>query len=274
MIEFKLWDTKFKIEDDILYRINKLSKKWVNCMKIKPNSYGYIQLTLTNDKKIRREFRLHRLVYYGYNQDWNIMDSTKNNVIDHIDRCPLNNNISNLRIVTQKQNGQNSNSIGYCYDKKKRKYGVTIYIDESRTFLGFYSLKSDARLMYLIGKNMIYKTLLPFEIEEMNKLRNETKLDIDKLVDKYITNHYKPKFKGYSLDKRRNRYGVKIMKDKVEFSLASYKNKDDARLIYLIFKNILNKLDDFETKEMIELKENRDLKYEDITKKYREKYNI
>ena len=274
MIEFKCWDTKFKINNDNLYRVNKRNKKWINCMKNKPDKHGYINIGFKNDEKIWKNFGLHRLIYYGYNQDWDIMDTTKNNLVDHIDRNTSNNHISNLRVVSQKQNNQNSNRDGYSYHKNKKKYTSSIKIDGKGITLGEYLLKNDARMMYLIAKDMIYKTLLPTEVEEMTLLKQNTNLDIDKLIDKYITNHNKSKFKGYYQDKRYNKYYTEIYRDKVKFRLGYYENKDNARMIYLIFKDILEKLNEIEMKELIELKEQTDLDYEAIIKKYTEKYNI
>ena len=62
----------------------------------------------------RNTYKLHRLVYYLYNQDWNIYDSSMNNFIDHRDGNGLNNRIENLNLVTNQQNTQNrKNAKGY-----------------------------------------------------------------------------------------------------------------------------------------------------------------
>ena len=51
-----------------------------------------------------RKFFIHRIIYYIHNQEWDILDSSKSNLIDHIDRNTFNNNIENLRVVTNQQN--------------------------------------------------------------------------------------------------------------------------------------------------------------------------
>jgi hypothetical protein len=51
-----------------------------------------------------RKFKVHRVVYFIHNPEWNILDISKANLIDHVDRNTFNNNIENLRVVTQQQN--------------------------------------------------------------------------------------------------------------------------------------------------------------------------
>ena len=51
-----------------------------------------------------RHFKVHRVVYFIHNPEWNILDISKANLIDHVDRNTFNNNIENLRVVTQQQN--------------------------------------------------------------------------------------------------------------------------------------------------------------------------
>ena len=234
MCDFEIWNTLFKIDKEIcqVYRFDKRTKKWNSVMNNKPHD-GYIRITLTNNEKQTRNFRLHRIIYYAFNSEWDIMDSSINNFIDHIDRNPLNNHISNLRVVTNKQNTQNKTCEGYCYDKSCRKYIARICIEEKQYSIGQYENKNDAKLMYLIAKDKIYKTLVDKERNEIEKLRKSTNLDIDKLVDKYIINYDKPKYKGFYYNKRRNKYQARIFKDGKQIHLGYYQNESDARASYL-----------------------------------------
>ena len=50
------------------------------------------------------KFKVHRVIYYIHNQEWDIWDTSRTNFIDHIDRNTFNNNIENLRVVTNQQN--------------------------------------------------------------------------------------------------------------------------------------------------------------------------
>jgi len=61
----------------------------------------------------RRQFKVHRVIYYIHNPQWDIWDSSQSNLIDHIDGDSLNNNIENLREATHQQNMWNQHLKGY-----------------------------------------------------------------------------------------------------------------------------------------------------------------
>ena len=185
MLEFEVWDTKIKIDDDCnVYRIDKRSKKWTS-INNKPNNEGYIHIKLTNNEKQKRTFKLHRIVYYGYNQQWNIFDTRHDNSIDHKDRCKTNNHIDNLRVATHSENKFNTKCNGYSYYKPSNKYQSRITRYNREIYIGLYYKKDDARLIYLVAKKYI-GSLDTYEIEEMNILKENTELDIDHIIQKYI----------------------------------------------------------------------------------------
>lgn len=78
-----------------------------------------------------------------------------NLVIDHIDRNKLNNNVSNLRIVSMRENNSNhdksktsSRFVGVNLDKKKNNWMARIYIDGKSKYLGNFENEIDAHLAY------------------------------------------------------------------------------------------------------------------------------
>tara|TARA_R110000803_G_scaffold404_1_gene1406 strand:+ start:310 stop:792 length:483 start_codon:yes stop_codon:yes gene_type:complete len=82
-----------------------------------------------------KKYKVHRVIYKIHNADWDIDDTSKTNEIDHIDKITFNNNINNLRVVTQQQNSFNRTFKGYSYDKRYNSYRVRITIDgESKSF--------------------------------------------------------------------------------------------------------------------------------------------
>jgi len=94
----------------------------------------------------------HRLVYYIHNQEWDIHDSSTDNSIDHIDRDKLNNNIENLRVVTNQQNQWNTNHMGYSFEKSRGKYRAVIRINKKTKHLGRFDTEDEARNAYLNAK--------------------------------------------------------------------------------------------------------------------------
>jgi hypothetical protein len=66
---------------------------------ISNKGYKYLQI-IREGKRINKHF--HCLVAYAF-----LGDRPENLVIDHIDRNPLNNNLINLRYITQKENTRN-----------------------------------------------------------------------------------------------------------------------------------------------------------------------
>ena len=94
----------------------------------------------------------HRVVYFIHHQEWDIHNSSTDNSIDHIDRNPLNNNIENLRVVTNQQNSWNADRKGYYLDKATGKYLARIGVDGKQKYLGMFVSEEDARDAYLNAK--------------------------------------------------------------------------------------------------------------------------
>jgi hypothetical protein len=118
-----------------LYQINRQGEVW-SCkykkmMKTKTER-GYIHIELCKDKK-RFHTRIHRLLALQY-----IPNPEKKTDVDHIDRNRSNNDLSNLRWATHRENGNNiaegkgcvfldkhtSERVGYNY--YKAQYSITV----------------------------------------------------------------------------------------------------------------------------------------------------
>jgi len=162
-VEFELLDQHnnprlLKMNDEDCYDVYMWRDKWVRRkiknpywykLKIKFKSRNYI--TINN-----RNYYLHRVNYYIHNPEWDIYDSSKNNQVDHIDRNPFNNHISNLRVVTDAQNSQNIDVKGYVFNKKNNKYQTQITINGKQKYLGCYDTKEEAREIYLKHKKELH----------------------------------------------------------------------------------------------------------------------
>ena len=91
-----------------------------------------------------KKYTHHRVVYYAHNPEWNIYDSSNNNHIDHIDGDRTNNHISNLRVLTQAENNQNTNAKGVSYIKSHKKWKATITVNHKQIHLGFFDTEEEA----------------------------------------------------------------------------------------------------------------------------------
>lgn len=90
-------------------KVNQFKTSWTVCYR---HNRVETVLTKVQHNKIRYTILLHRL----------IMNCSENMVIDHIDRNPLNNRKSNLRIVTLNENKTNLSDYHNSQTKHKNIY--------------------------------------------------------------------------------------------------------------------------------------------------------
>jgi len=75
-------------------------------------------------------------------------------VIDHLDGDKLNNNIDNLRLVSQRENLQNlaihrdGRLVGACFHKQHNKWIAQIKINKKLIHLGYYDTEQEAHEAY------------------------------------------------------------------------------------------------------------------------------
>ncbi len=78
--------------------------------------------------------------------------------IDHIDCNTLNNNINNLRILTNQQNVFNTDAKGYYWNKNNNKFHSQICLDYKLKHLGYYNTEAEASMAYKAAK-LIYHVI-------------------------------------------------------------------------------------------------------------------
>jgi len=122
----------------------------------KPNrrvKVGQVAGTMTSKGYVRIQFKdirylAHRLAYYMYHG----VDPLEN-LVDHKYGHNSNNNIKNLRLATNPQNGRNrvnlpsnntSGVIGVYWDKTVKKWRATLMLNGKRKNLGYFINKEDA----------------------------------------------------------------------------------------------------------------------------------
>lgn len=115
-----------------IYKLMKGSGEWKqvnNRPHDKHNGKYYYEISTTVNGK-RTQVKLHRLlamVFLGLDID----DMTK--VVDHIDGDGLNNDITNLRVCTQRENMRNCKNVkGVSYDKERNRFKTSVTNNEGR----------------------------------------------------------------------------------------------------------------------------------------------
>ena len=114
--EFKICFESYEVSNFGNVRKKLLSGEYkiLKCSILKTGKgYKYFQI---NREKKRINYLVHHLVAKLF-----IGERPDNLVIDHIDRNTLNNNISNLRYITQKENTHNTDRFIECIDEKDTK---------------------------------------------------------------------------------------------------------------------------------------------------------
>jgi hypothetical protein len=161
MIEFVLKNRKLRLHPDGVmyvrahYRGEETkSEKW---KEVKFNDCkGYKRCRITLDG-IETKLYQHRIVWYAHNQSWDIWDTSKDNVIDHINRNPSDNSIKNLRVVTNQENCFNRDVKGYYWDKRRCKFLARIHIDGTSKHIGYFEKEEDASAAYIKAKVILHK---------------------------------------------------------------------------------------------------------------------
>ena len=83
-----------------------------------------------------------------------IMNTPEGMETDHIDRDGLNNQRSNLRIVTRQQNQFNRNAKGYHFYKPTQKFRAYIKLNGKKIYLGYFETALEAHEAYLKAKKI------------------------------------------------------------------------------------------------------------------------
>jgi hypothetical protein len=90
---------------------------------------------------------------YGHHYAWYmIYGNVDFNLLDHINRNPLDNRICNLRIVNHQENSFNKDNKGYCFNKNKNKWQSQIMVNYKQIHLGLFNTEEEAKNAYLIAK--------------------------------------------------------------------------------------------------------------------------
>jgi len=150
MSEVIINNTRVKLECGEIFSYIKKNNckvcKWY-LLKGGVNKTGYRKIRINN-----KIYAYHRVIYKLHNHEWDITDVSPNNCIDHIDRDKLNNNVDNLRVVSQQQNMFNKNGKGYYCHNKSNKWHAQISVNGKKKHIGYFDVEQEARNAYLAAK--------------------------------------------------------------------------------------------------------------------------
>jgi len=197
------------------YKRKRLCKERV----LKPSiSSGYLYVILSNKK--RNGYHIHKLVAIAF---LNHIPCGHNLVVNHIDFNKLNNNLSNLEIITNRQNSRlenikgTSNEVGVHWDKHTNKWRSCIIVNSKSIHLGLFNDEKEASLYY---KNAL------------ESINNNTVINIKKAK-------YSSKFKGVSWSKPAKKWYSRIQIDKKIIYLGLF---DDEELAHEAYQSKLNEI--------------------------------
>lgn len=112
---------------------------------------GYIKINLYVGSK-EKQFLVHQLVAMAFLN--HMPDGTNKIVVDHKDNIRTNNRLSNLQLITNRENsskdkkGGTSKYVGVNWNKAKKKFESRIRYKGRLLFLGLYDNEYDASLAY------------------------------------------------------------------------------------------------------------------------------
>ena len=233
-----MWPNKEEwkpVKDFPNYQVsNRGELKYLRCGKwhyknLRPNKDGYIRVILHKDGT-SQHFRMADLVLSHFT-DFKV---GKDQIIDHIDCVPYHNWVTNLRVISRKENTQRANLYSYGLKLGTRigkgftdldslatvingmdtgeikKLGITKFIESHEVFKSM-SLPSARSYVSKILKGKIGNQVKLSKIEVLRKFKT---IIYDITVEdhhSYITYNYNPKRKGqeeYNLISKNTPYGI------------------------------------------------------------------
>jgi len=133
-----------------LGRVKSLHYKNHRILKQGISNVGYYYVGLSK-KAIVTTKNVHKLVAIAF---LNHTPSYYKIVINHIDFNRLNNNLSNIELVSARENC-NRNHIkhssiytGVCWKKREQKWSANIWINKKQILLGYFNTELDAKAAY------------------------------------------------------------------------------------------------------------------------------
>jgi len=94
----------------------------------------------------------HRLVWKLAHPDWDIWDTSPDNMIDHYNHNRRDNRLENLHVVNSQQNHFNRSDVKGCTLMHNGRYNARIMVNGVAISLGMHATEEEAHAAYLQGK--------------------------------------------------------------------------------------------------------------------------
>jgi hypothetical protein len=138
----------FRDEDGVVYWKEPGPNRPLNRPAGSVRSRGYWRISYKNE-----HYQRHYIVWCLHHKRW----PKPGYELDHIDRVPGNDCISNLREVTRRENMYNTGARGYHWDEKNKKWRAYIMVDYKSINLGRYKSKEEAQEAYNRAKLLYHQ---------------------------------------------------------------------------------------------------------------------
>jgi len=149
----EVWKTIHGFEDYMISnfgRVKSLKRGKEFILKLRNNKRGYLKVLLYKNGNTK-DHKVHQLVAVAF---LNHTPDGMKMVINHKDLIKTNNHVSNLEIVTQRNNSDHkykkhsSRYTGVSWSKKNKKWQVFAYINGKQYYLGLYESEEEASVVY------------------------------------------------------------------------------------------------------------------------------
>ena len=145
----------------------KSGKEYIRCNKTnRPNTLGYYNIIVNKQRSL-----IHRLVWMAFRGA-----IPKGFEVDHIDRDPSNNKLSNLRLLTHKENTANSikktntGVFGVSKDERCRKKPFSVnWRENGNKKQTYFATIQEAELFALRTRRRVWGDVMPIVLQERLK---------------------------------------------------------------------------------------------------------
>jgi hypothetical protein len=183
----------------------RLLKKVIN-----RSGYYYIGLSKNGNRKL---FKVHQLVVMAFLD--HKPDGTMNVVVNHIDNNPLNNNVANLELVTNRYNLTcHKTDPGLTLNNKTNKWGVRLKINNKTIYLGSFDDKNEAQNIY------------------ENAIKNADKFNGDNDDFRNLINPKSRKYEDRGVCFYRNKWCARFAINKIRINFYGINSKEEAKRIF------------------------------------------